>query len=317
MQAPFAARDGAGAITCNGRMYLIGGWRPKADPVFPRICTNEVWSSADGATWRLEKPNTFLDQTFDPLEDWEGRHTAGYVVHQDKMWIVGGDPIQGHYQPDIWNSTDGKNWSLVNRNTPVPWGPRVLPYVVAYKDWIWIMGGQTIPQAAPEKEIFYRDIWRSKDGLNWEQVQPAEPFWPQRGLIGGTAIFKDRIWLLGGGTYETPQTPTRKFYNDVWSTDDGIHWTQHVEHAAWHPREYHDVAVFDDKLWVLEGWNMQNRNDVWYSSDGSNWTELPNTPWKPRHASSVFVHDGSLWVVTGNNMESDVWRLNRVQATHP
>lgn len=97
----------------------------------------------------------------------------------------------------------------------------------------------------------------------------------------------------------------------MWSSDDGIRWQQHIEHAPWHAREYHDVAVFDDKLWVLEGWNQQNRNDVWYSHDGEHWTELPGTPWKPRHASSIFVFDDSLWVVTGNNMESDVWRLRR------
>jgi hypothetical protein len=187
-------------------------------------------------------------------------------------------------------------------------------YVVAFKGYIWVMGGQTLPQIAPEKENFYRDVWRSKNGNNWEEVKTVEPFWPQRGLIGGGAVFKDRIWILGGGTYDTPANPQRKFFNDVWSSNDGVRWTQHVEHAPWHPREYHDVAVFDDKLWVLEGWNQQNRNDVWYSAEGTNWTELPDTPWKPRHASSVFVHDGSLWVVTGNNMESDVWRLDRVKS---
>lgn len=312
MAAPFPACDGAGALVFNDRMFLIGGWRTKNDPhPFPRVCTNAVWSSADGLNWIEDKPNTFLDASFEPLKDWEGRHTAGYVVHDGKMWIVGGDPIQGHYQNDVWNSVDGKSWTLVNKDKPVPWGPRCVMYVVAYHGYIWVMGGQTIPQAAPQKEIFYRDVWRSKDGINWEEIKPVEPFWPQRGLIGGSAVFKDRIWLLGGGTYETPAIPQRKFYNDVWSTSDGANWQQHVEHAPWHPREYHDVAVFDDKLWVLEGWNQQNRNDVWYSDDGVNWTELPGTPWKPRHASSVFVFDNSLWVVTGNNMESDVWRLNR------
>ena len=32
------------------------------------------------------------------------------------------------------------------------------------------------------------------------------------------------IWLLGGGTYDTPKIPQRKFFNDVWSTPDGEHW---------------------------------------------------------------------------------------------
>ena len=74
---------------------------------------------------------------------------------------------------------------------------------------------------------------------------------------------------------------------------------------------YIEKAVFDNNLWVLEGWNEGNRNDVWCSSDGVEWRELPGTPWPPRHAASLFVFDDALWVVAGNNMESDVWKLVR------
>src|SRR5712692_2677339 len=90
-KAAFAPRDGAGALTFQGRMWLIGGWNPGDKKHFPRICNNEVWSSADGKDWRLDKASTFLDDAFDPVRDWEGRHTAGYVVYKDKMWIIGGD----------------------------------------------------------------------------------------------------------------------------------------------------------------------------------------------------------------------------------
>jgi hypothetical protein len=130
-------------------------------------------------------------------------------------------------------------------------------------------------------------------------------------MIGGGAVFQDRIWILGGGTYDTPQTPTRQYFNDVWSSSDGIHWKCHTDSAPWAPRQYHDVAVWDDRLWVLEGYSGDNRNDVWYSRDGANWMELPSTPWKPRHAASVFVHGDCLWMVAGNNMEADVWKLQR------
>src|SRR5262249_36822920 len=96
-KAPFAPRDGAGALVFKGKMWLVGGWTPGDKTHFPRICNNEVWSSADGVPWALEKPNTFLDRPFDPTRDWEGRHTAGYVVFKDRLWIVGGDVNQGHY----------------------------------------------------------------------------------------------------------------------------------------------------------------------------------------------------------------------------
>jgi hypothetical protein len=134
-------------------------------------------------------------------------------------------------------------------------------------------------------------------------------------MIGGSAVFKDRIWILGGGTYDTPKTPRRNFYNDVWSSADGIRWDRHIESAPWERRQYHDVAVFDGRMWVLEGYFEKggNRSDVWHSADGVSWTEVKNTPWRPRHAASVFVHNDALWMVAGNNMQSDVWKLEQVR----
>ena len=313
MNAPWAARDGAGILSYQGQMWLLGGWNPNPAErkFFPRICNNEVWSSANGAEWTLIKPNTFKDQNFDPSSDWEGRHTAGYVVYHDRMWIIGGDCNQKHYQNDVWSSKDGKTWDYVNKGKPVPWAPRALHYTVVHDDKIWIIGGQTMPGFGGGEEKFYRDLWTSTDGIDWQPVPLQEPCWSPRGMIGGSAVMKDRIWVLGGGTYDTPTTPTRQYFNDVWSSADGIHWKRETAAAPWHPRQYHDVAVWDDRLWVLEGYHEKggNRNDVWYSSDGSTWTELTNTPWKPRHAASLVAHDGTLWMIAGNNMQPDVWRL--------
>jgi hypothetical protein len=255
MNAPFAPRDRAGALSFKERMWLMGGWNPKDKVHFPLICSDDVWSSADGASWTR----------------------------------VSSDP---------------------------PWAPRVLHYSLAFKDRLWVIGGQTMPGfVAGSPERFHRDIWTSADGVRWEQLQPVEPFWSARGMIGGTPVHRGRIWILGGGTYDTPATPKRNFYNDVWSSADGIRWKLHTPAAPWFPRQYHDVAVWDGRLWVMEGYNAQagNRNDVWHSPDGEHWEELPGTPWKPRHAASVFVHGGRLWIVAGNNMESDVWMLERVR----
>jgi hypothetical protein len=314
LNAPFAARDGAGALVFQDRMWLLGGWNPRDREHFPHICNSEVWSSADGQHWKLE-----LKQA-----PWEGRHTAGYVVHDRSMWIVGGDANQGHYQNDVWKSSDGRHWSLVNGE--VPWGPRVLHHTLVYQDRIWVMGGQTLPQFAPSepRELVYNDVWNSRDGVAWTRVT-EHAAWAPRGMIGGSAVLHGRMWVLGGGTYDTPSAPARRFYNDVWSSADGVNWTQHAASTPWEPRQYHDVAVFDGRLWVMEGYcpspssdKAGNRNDVWYSADGVDWHELPGTPWAPRHAASLFVYKDGLWVVAGNNMTPDVWKLTlRQPADHP
>ncbi len=102
-----------------------------------------------------------------------------------------------------------------------------------------------------------------------------------------------------------------RWVNDVWNSADGIHWSRLLDRAPWAPRQYHEVAVFDDRSWVLERYSGQNRNDVWYSADGTRWDTRPAAPWAPRHAASVFVHQDSLWVVAGNNTTPDVWKLIR------
>ena len=225
------------------------------------------------------------------------------------MWIVGGDCNQGHYQSDVWSSDNGIDWT--SHTDSVPWGPRALHYTATLAARIFVLGGQPLPHFAPAIPAYYADIWTSEDGATWQEIERAEPAWTPRGMIGGAAVKDGRIWILGGGTYDTPHRPQRLFYNEVWSSEDGVDWLRHADETPWHPRQYHEVAVFDDRLWVLEGYHEEggNRNDVWYSTDGVVWEEVPDTPWAPRHAGSVF--EDALWMVAGNNMESDVWRLTR------
>jgi hypothetical protein len=303
--ACFAARDGAGALVFRDRMWLLGGWNPGDRVHFPRICNSEVWSSADGRDWRLELPQA----------PWEGRHTAGYAVHDGSMWIVGGDPLQRHYQSDVWRTDDGVRWTQVGDR--VPWGPRALHHTLVHRGRIWVLGGQTLPQFVPSepREQLHGDVWSSPDGRAWTQVIDRAP-WAPRGMTGGSVVLNDRMWLLGGGVYDTPASPERRFYNDVWSSADGEHWIQHTGSAPWEPRQYHEVATFDGRMWVVGGYAptpssdaVGNRNDVWHSQDGAHWEELPDTPWPPRHAASVFVYRDALWVVAGNNMTPDVWKL--------
>jgi hypothetical protein len=152
-QGPFGAHDAAGALVYNNLMWLIGGWNPRT--LAPMIATNEVWNSADGVHWTQVKRNTFIPGIFNPLTDWEGRHMAGWVVFDNKMWIVGGDDNSGHYQSDIWNSTDGAHWTKVTDSPQ--WalpsaggGPRVLYYTVVFNNGsttqIYLIGGQTLPE---------------------------------------------------------------------------------------------------------------------------------------------------------------------------
>ena len=47
-----------------------------------------------------------------------------------------------------------------------------------------------------------QEIWRTKDGLNWEQMTDDAP-WAPLGMItganGGLPVLGGRMWILGGG----------------------------------------------------------------------------------------------------------------------
>lgn len=295
----------------DGAAYLLGGWNPH-DPVhFPSGDTcSEVWRSEDGVSWRLLG-----------IAPWEGRHYSGWCVHAGRLWVVGGDATHGHYQRDVWSSANGIDWQC--ETAEAPWPGRTSQLVAVLDGYIYILGGQTntaghvptgrqndqrmVGGSAEGEERGLTDVWRSRDGANWEKVTENCP-WAPRGMIsgsnGGLAVKDGRMWILGGGfvgpggqvpdskkvndlsvMYNSVTGTGRLHCNDVWSSPDGAIWTRHVERAPWSERHYHDVAVWDGRLWILGGYNAiaateaevgdeGNRNDVWCSVDGYIWEEV-------------------------------------------
>ena len=66
------------------------------------------------------------------------------------------------------------------------------------------------------------------------------------------------MWVIGGLTTGGVQ------HNDVWSSTDGITWTEVTDSAEWSVRELHQALVFGGKMWVVGGFdNVTYKNDVW------------------------------------------------------
>jgi hypothetical protein len=286
-------RDGVGALSFQGKMWLLGGWNPNFQP----DTNSEVWSSTDGINW-----------TFVTRAPWQRRHDAGYAVFDNKMWIVGGDKETGSYQNDVWCSPDGLNWQQVTND--VPWANRATQYVLAFSDRLWLMGGQHIFESGvpPGPVVAFNDVYSSVDGINWDQVTPAAP-WSPRGMIMGNVVYQGRMWVIGGGQYDI-----RTFNNDVWNSPDGINWTRVLGSAPWSARQFQNITVFDNKIWVLAGGDAASQggtNEVWYSTDGALWTQLEGTPWTQRHAASAVGYNDYLYLAFGSFSfpNDDVWKM--------
>jgi uncharacterized protein YaiE (UPF0345 family) len=288
LNAEFFLRDGAGAVVFNDEMWLLGGW--KNGPT-----TNEIWKSTDGVHWTLVT-----------LAPWPGRHSSGFVLFDNKLWVIGGD-----LNADVWSSSNGVDWELVT-DTP-PWGKRYSPYVAAYDNKLWFMGGLSWLQVDETHYDFsqvtgYNDVWSSTNGHDWTLVTAHAP-WQPRGLIHGYTVFQNKLWIMGGGLKGFNTTAD---YNDVWNTEDGVHWTCVSAHAPWDPRTHYSNIVYNNKIWItdgsLNGLQSNLSNEVWNSADGVNWNRIStSTIWGPRHASSLFNYKGSLWLVAGF-LDNQVWR---------
>ncbi len=239
--------------------------------------------------------------------DWNARDSQGEVVFADRMWILGGWFDSNSPPPrDVWSSSDGKLWKLVTN--VAPWRHSDLPMSTVFNGKMWLMGGWyngRLPDASGSNEV-----WESADGSEWKQMA-AHAGWSPR-LGAGVVVFHDKMWILGGNEqYYNGDAHTLK--NDVWSSPDGIQWTQVTAAAPWAPRAYLQAIAFNDKIYVLGGGNYSPfyaaHNDVWSSSDGKHWEQVTaEAEWSPRIWFSSVVYRDRMWVLGGwSNNPSRNW----------
>lgn len=134
--------------------------------------------------------------------------------------------------------------------------------------------------------------------LTYHKILDSAPWSPRYGL--GALVFRNRLWVLGGTA--TAQNGTQ--FNDVWSSEDGIHWRQELASAPWQPRWNHATFVLGDRLWVVGGLAsvdpIHNLNDIWSSQDGRRWTlEVPDAPWTGRHVWAWTTHRKRAYLLGG------------------
>jgi N-acetylneuraminic acid mutarotase len=92
-RAPWAPRNHQSAVVWDGRIWVLGGWGLSGAR---EGNLNDVWWSADGATWR---PATGQAQ-------WLPRNGHASVAFQDRIWVIGGWShfIGGTGVNDLWFS---------------------------------------------------------------------------------------------------------------------------------------------------------------------------------------------------------------------
>ena len=153
------------------------------------------------------------------------------------------------------------------------------------------------------------DVWASADGITWTEMT-ASAAWPPR-CAHISLVHDGRIWIMGGSEDSVGEIRTK---NDVWSSSDGVEWTQVTASAPGLRRRSLTGVVVDGRMWVIGGRHggvaEAYWSDVWSSTDGVQWTRATvSASWNARRGHTSVFHDGKLWVIGGADaqLKNDVW----------
>lgn len=194
------------------------------------------------------------------------------------------------------------------------WSQRDGAGALVFKDKVYLLGGWN-------HQTVVNEVWVTDDLLNWVRL-PDAPWEPRHGA--GWLIHKDKMYVVSGDLIE-----------DVWSSADGINWTQLSREASFGQRyaptvlstgEY--IYLYGGQYWDPVRWCHSRPDcipvapkDVWRSKDGAMWEKvLDDAPWSGRalvHGSlffdnQMFLLGGGLKNATTRYSEtytefSDVW----------
>jgi len=166
--APWPKRRWHSVLVFHDRLWVVGGALSSGQPdKTPTEFVNDVWSSADGIDWRLEKDVT-------PLVFESGLST---IVFREQILAISGTG-------QVWSSKNAKDWMPIARDMPWAGGGSS---ALVFDEKVWILGG-----------INRNDAWSSADGKKWVSEFSAAP-WSKRSTEY-SVVFKDKLWLFSGKT---------------------------------------------------------------------------------------------------------------------
>jgi hypothetical protein len=282
-------RDGAGLLVKDGLLYLLGGYRANEGS------QNEVWASSDARNWtRLVE-----------IAPWTGRHGAGWVVHGDRLWVIGGD-----LETDVWSSQDGLSWEQMTGNAP--FAARYTPNAVSDGKRMILYAGQTwspvnaCGTASGCEAVGFNDVWASSDGKRWQRLIASAP-WEGRGLIHGGVWFNGRIYLVGGGLKDVAPgatvSETAREFSDIWSSADGVQWRREATELGFAPRTHFSIVATPHGCFVSDGsvgTQAGFSSEVHFAPDCVRFEPIPDpSPMERRHASSLAWFNGSIVILGG------------------
>jgi hypothetical protein len=247
------------------------------------------WFSTDGERWtKSSLPNSIYNLAF-----------LDYIFFNGAVYGLGyfkGNIEQFTFKPEIYSSTDLKQWVTLSKESNLP--NRFFYHPFVFENKIWIIGGE-------DKNTKYADIWNSRDGINWIKQKDHAAFGKRSG--SQVVSLNGKLFLLD---------------NDVWSSPDGIIWQKETDEIVKGVEIFgYSAIVFDHKIWLLgTNRNGQFTSQVLVSEDGRTWVSQ-DAPWSPRGGIASTVFQGKIYMTGGKyggmpnqpefRYSNDLWTLRK------
>jgi plastocyanin len=191
-----------------------------------------------------------------------------------------------------------KDWQVVTSDAPLGFvNMKFMPITLNYDNKIWVI---------QQKQ---HSVLNSANGRDWailNQGVGSLP-WAMRDELMG-CVFNGKMWVLGGSDGGNPNI---KYFKDVWSSTDGIHWTKEKDSADWSNRRVSSCFALNDKMFICGGIGEDNKalNDVWSTTNGSNWTKETDHAFSvPLFEHKTVIINNKAWVLSHN--ESSIYVSN-------
>ncbi|GAB4275483.1 MAG: hypothetical protein Kow0029_16680 [Candidatus Rifleibacteriota bacterium] len=271
-------------------------------------------SPEQGRIWQRDHADT-TDSTH-----FSSRIDHALVELNNKLYLIGG--YDGTYLNDVWQSTDGINWTkILAENTSGgtnQFSPRAGHACAVFNNMIYLTGGYAETDTGG---IYYDDVWRTSDGITWTRVSASAEYYKR--AYHNLAVYDNKLWIVAG---ETPdQDENLVLLDDCWISPDGAGWQQKSQIVSYFPRKKCATEVINGKLWIWGGYGKDAQgmtgplNDGWYTVNGDVWLlGNSNLNFSPRCGMATAYFSDKVWLIGGSNSAessgatffNDVWITN-------
>ena len=248
--------ENAAGVSYDNDMFIIGGGLAHS-PGSSSSYSTDVWSYrtnvlGQGQWFRGDAP----PQHGQDLET-TGCANRKALARDDGIYLVGGrcgtrdynKSVEifslgtGRYTNGVWRSYSGTEWSFL---AAAPFLPRIGFALLETNGSMYVIGGLArIGDYLSNEYRTLNDVWRSSDGVHWEEVPIIGNRFTRRHGHGGAVDDKGNLVIFGGRSFDLNGVNVSLAagpFGDVWKSGDGEIWTRHVTNLP--PARFDEGGAF-------------------------------------------------------------------------